>query len=384
MKKILLITSLFLCMASLQAQKSPLLKKAYQFLIQPENVDTTRIYQPSRACFSLGVFTTEQKAGFDVDVHFKLTKSDGTIVPGLSQYSLSEDLCDKLGFEIAYGNASLSYSFELGSKSALKKNSFEFNMLGRTWGVGVEYFKISNPFMNSLTLGEVGDEDFFQYKTITKEGAYLRSLYIDGYYVFNNKRFAYPAAYKIGMIQRHTAGSWLVTARYMQGELFNNPDIAFSTNATLDCYSTIQASVGGGYSANLVLWHRDPKGPRDQGLRNITVNLTAMPVITFVNYLKTTSYTYEYDEEAEAYYHAGDEITKIWCYPMPNYIGSAAASMTLGRIFFSAQFTYNWFYFRSNNAFSSTQIDIPNYVNDLKIKGSFHDWMLKGMVVYRF
>lgn len=384
MKKHLLIIVLFFSMASMRAQESPFLKKAYQFLIKPEEVDSTRIYQPSRACFSLGVFTTEQRAGFDVDVHFKMDFGHGETAPGLSQYSLSEDLCNKLGFEIAYGNASFSYSFELGSKSAWKKNAYGLNIFGRTWGVRADYFKISNPYMLSLTLGEKSDEGYFHDEIITEEGAYLRSFSIDGYYVFNDKRFAYPAAYKIGLIQRHTAGSWLVTARYMQGELYNKPDISFSIYATLDCYSTIQASLGGGYSANFVLWHKDPKGPRDQGLRNITINLTAMPVITFVNYLKTISYTYEYDEEAEEYYHAGDEVTKIWCYPMPNYIGSAAASMTFGRIFFSAQFTYNYFYFRSNNAFSSTQIDIPNYVNDLKIKGSFHDWLLKGMVVYRF
>ena len=376
MKKLLIITSLFLCMASLQAQKSPLLKKVYQFIIQPENVDTISIYQPSRACFSLGVFTTAQKAGFDVNLHFKADMGFEKPVSGLSQYSLSENICDKLGFEIAYGNVSLSYSFELGSKSAFKKNAFEFNIQGREWGVGVEYFKITNPFITSLTLGEEGDEYYYHDEIIAEGGTYLRSLYIDGYYVFNNKRFAYPAAYKIGMVQRHTAGSWLVTARYMQGEFVNNPHVSGSTYALMDGYSTLQASVGGGYSANFVLWHKDPKGPRDQGLRNITLNLTAMPVITFANYLKTIYHISELSEETH--------VSKIWCYPMPNFIGNAAASITLGRFYFTAQFNYNWFYFRSDVALNSNQIDFPDYVDDLKVKGSFHDWLLKGMVVYRF
>lgn len=69
---------------------------------------------------------------------------------------------------------------------------------------------------------------------------------------------------------------------------------------------------------------------------------------------------------------------------MPNFIGNAAASITLGRFYFTAQFNYNWFYFRSDVALNTSQIDFPNYVDDLKIKGSFHDWLLKGMVVYRF
>lgn len=83
MKKLLIITALFLCTVSLHAQESPFLKKAYQYLIKPEEMDSTRIYQPSRACFSLGVFTTEQRAGFDVDVHFKMDFGHGETIPGL-------------------------------------------------------------------------------------------------------------------------------------------------------------------------------------------------------------------------------------------------------------------------------------------------------------
>ena len=109
-----------------------------------------------------------------------------------------------------------------------------------------------------------------------------------------------------------------------------------------------------------------------------------MPVITFVNYLKTISYIYEFDEETAEYCYASEDVSKIWCYPMPNYIGSAAASMTWGRIYFSAQFTYNWFYFRSNDAFNEKHLDIPEYLDDLHFQGSFHDWILKGLLVYKF
>lgn len=207
----------------------------------------------------------------------------------------------------------------------------------------------------------------------------MRNFAIDGYYVFNNKRFAYPAAYKIGLVQRHTAGSWMLTARYMQGRLFNSPEAAWDSYNLLDCFSTMQASIGGGYSVNFVLWHKDPVGPRDEKLRNLTINLTAMPVITLVNYLTTTSY--EYDDEGN---YSGEKISKIWCYPMPNYIGSAAISLTFGRIYFSTQFTYNWFYFRSNDAFVIKKMDLPDYVDDLTFQGSFRDWTVKGLLVYRF
>ena len=377
MKRLLIIIAFFLGVSSLQAQERTFWHKINYFLTKPAVVDTTRIYQP-KPCFSLGLFSTGQKAVFNTNVKFNID-IDGQSVPGLSTYRLSENLCKKVGLEVGYGNISLGYGFEVGHKSAWKKSAFAFNIIGKSWGVRFNYFKITNPFTSELTLGNEGDSLYIHDEIVSKESAILRNFAIDGYYVFNNKRFAYPAAYKIGLVQRHTAGSWMLTARYMQGRLFNSPEAAWDSYNLLDCFSTMQASIGGGYSVNFVLWHKDPVGPRDEKLRNLTINLTAMPVITLVNYLTTTSY--EYDDEGN---YSGEKISKIWCYPMPNYIGSAAISLTFGRIYFSTQFTYNWFYFRSNDAFVIKKMNLPNYVDDLTFQGSFRDWTVKGLLVYRF
>lgn len=377
MKKTLIIIAFFLGMSSVQAQKTTFWGKVNYFLTKPAVVDTTRIYQP-KPSFSLGVFSTGQRAGFHTHVNFNLD-FDGLSVPGLSTYQLSEDLCKKVGLEVGYGNVSLGYGFEVGHKSAWKKSAFALNIIGKSWGLRFNYFKITNPFISGLTIGNEGDSLYIHDEIISTESALLRNFAIDGYYVFNNKRFAYPAAYKMGLVQRHTAGSWMLTARYMQGRLYNSPEAAWDSYNLLDCFSTLQASIGGGYSVNFVLWHRDPVGPRDEKLRNLTINLTAMPVITLVNYLKTVSY--EYDEEGK---YNGEKVSKIWCYPMPNYIGSAAISLTLGRIYLSTQFTYNWFYFRSNDAFVINKLDLPDYVDDLTYQGSFRDWTVKGLLVYRF
>lgn len=377
MKKILIIIAFLLGMAPLQAQKPTFWRKVNNFLTKPAVVDTTRIYQP-KPCFSLGLFSTEQKAIFNTNVKFNLD-IEGQYLPGLSTYRLSENLCNKIGLEVGYGNIGLGYGFEVGHKSAWKKRSFAFNIIGKSWGLRFNYFKITNPFTSGLTLGNEGDSIYINDEIISKESAVLRNFSIDGYYVFNNKRFAFPAAYKMSLVQRHTTGSWMLAARYMQGHLYNSPKAAWDSYNLLDCFSTMQASIGGGYSVNFVLWHKDPVGPRDEKLRNFTINLTAMPVITFINYLKTTSY--EYDDYG---HYSGEKVSKIWCYPMPNYLGCAAFSMTFGRIYFSAQFTYNWFYFRSSDAFVINKLDLPDYVDDLTYQGSFRDWTAKGLVVYRF
>ena len=383
MKRNLLILIILTAGIGIQAQELTIWQRANHFLTKPAVVDTTRIYQPS-PCFSLGLFTTGQKAGFDVDVNFMIDFANDQRLAGLSQYSLSENLCKKIGLELGYGNVALGYSLEVGPRSAWKKSAFGLGIMGKSWGAKFNYSKITNPFISSFTVGQEGDEGYFHDEIITEEAAVLKNFTIDGYYVFNNKRFAYPAAYKIGLIQRHTAGSWMLTARYMQGSLYNSPNASWNSYIMLDCFSTMQASIGGGYSVNFVLWHKDPIGPRDQGLRNLTINLTAMPVITFFNYLKTTSYEYGYDEETSEVYNTGEKISKIWCYPMPNYIGSAAVGLTMWRFFFSTQFTYNRFYFRSRDAFDAGQMNLPDYVDDPSFKGIFHDWMLKGIIVYRF
>ena len=383
MKRLLLILAIVLCTTFLKAQELTIWQRANHFLTKPAMVDTTRIYQPS-PCFSLGLFTTGQKAGFDVDVNFMIDNDNNERLAGLSQYSLSENLCKKIGLEVGYGNVALGYSLEVGPRSAWKKSAFGLGIIGKSWGAKFNYFKISNPFTSGLHLWDKNNKVIIEDEFTPEEMASLRNLTIDGYYVFNNKCFAYPAAYKIGLIQRHTAGSWMLTARYMQGSLYNSPDACWDSYNMLDCFSTMQASIGGGYSVNFVLWHKDPIGSRDQGLRNLTLNLTAMPVITLVNYLKTTSYEYGYDDETSEVYNTGEKISKIWCYPMPNYVGSAAVGLTMWRFFFSTQFTYNRFYFRSRDAFDASQMDLPTYVDDISFRGVFHDWMLKGILVYRF
>ena len=381
-KKQLIVVLLFAALTA-HGQEVTFWHKVNHMFTKPADVDTMVVFQP-KAGFSLGLFTTGQKAGFDVDVNYMIDFANNERMAGLSQYSLSESLCKKIGLEVGYGKVSLGYSLEVVPRSARKKSAFGLGIIGKSWGAKFNYSKITNPFISSLTVGQEGAEGYFHDEIITKEAAVLKNFTVDGYYVFNNKRFAYPAAYKMGLIQRHTAGSWMLTERYMQGSLYNSPEASWDSYNMLDCFSTMQASIGGGYSVNFVLWHKDPIGSRDQGLRNLTLNLTAMPVITLVNYLKTTSYEYGYDEVTSEVYNTGEKVSKIWCYPMPNYIGSAAVGLTMWRFFFSTQFTYNRFYFRSRDAFDVSQFDFPDYVDDISFRGIFHDWMLKGILIYRF
>ena len=157
MKRLLITIILFFFGSfSLHAQEASFWEKVNHFLTKPTLVDTTHIYQPS-PCFSLGLFTTGQKAGFDVDANFMIDLGNDDRITGLSQYSLSENLCKKIGLEVGYGNIGLGYSLEVGPRSAWKKSSLGLGIMGKSWGAKFNYFKISNPFISSLTLGQESD-----------------------------------------------------------------------------------------------------------------------------------------------------------------------------------------------------------------------------------
>lgn len=377
MKKLFFLILMFLVM-SLSAQELNFWQKVNNKLTVIKNIDTTYIYHP-RLSFSLGIFSTLQQAGFNMKVLFKINLDENQVLDGITLYRLNENLNSKLGLEVGYGKLGISYGIEVGPKSAYKKTSFALNILGKAWGVHFNFFKITNPFHSSIMVGIKGEEGYLYDIVIPKYPANLHKLSIDGYYAFNNKKFFYPATYKVGLIQRRTAGSWIVTGRYMQGSVYNSPAASYDSYNLLDCFATLQVSLGGGYSGNIVCWHKDPKNAKDKGLRNLTLNVTALPVLTIVNYLKTTSYRFNEDG-----HFIGQKVSKFFCYPMPNFIGTAALGMTLDRFFLSAQFSYNWFFFLSSSAYDTKKLQIPDYVDDISFRGSFHDWNLKFLFTYKF
>jgi hypothetical protein len=377
MKRLFVIIVFFL-VTSVYAQENNFWRKVNDLLTKVKNIDTTYIYQPKQG-FTFGLFSSLQQVGFDTKFKFDYLNEEGTPMPGISNYHLDENPCPKIGFELGYGKFVLGYGFEVGPKRTYKTRTFGLNILGQNWGLHSNYFKFNSTFRAHIAVGNAGDPHHFEEDIFSVEPAEMTYLSIDGYYLFNNKRFAYPATYKAGLVQRKTAGAWIVTGRYMQGSLFNPPQFSDDNYYVLDGYSTMQISVGGGYSVNFVCWHIDPIAPHDKGLCNFTINLTLMPVFTAFNYLKTTSY--QYNEEGEP---IKDNLFNIFSYPMPNFIGSSAFSLTLDRFFFSTQFSYNWFYFLS--AQSVNPYALPNSPNleNLTYNSSFNNWNLKLLFTYKF
>ena len=114
----------------------------------------------------------------------------------------------------------------------------------------------------------------------------VRSLFLDGYYMFNGKHFSYAAAYDQSLIQRKSAGSLMAGLMYYHTSVSfddksNWPLVAFMKNIGKLKFS--QASVGAGYAYNWV------------PARGWLVNVMVMPMLQFYNSI--SAYAYRFYED---------------------------------------------------------------------------------------
>ena len=130
-----------------------------------------------------------------------------------------------------------------------------------------------------------------------KDPISVRSLFMDGYYMFNGKRFSYAAAYDQSLIQKRSAGSLMTGLMYYHSrvsynDISNLPLLILMND--LGMVKCSQASVGFGYAYNWV------------PAKGWLVSVMAMPMLSFYNKMKT----YEYDivdESGESIYDFSEE-----------------------------------------------------------------------------
>ena len=85
----------------------------------------------------------------------------------------------------------------------------------------------------------------------------LKMVNLAGYYVFNHRRFSYPAAFTQSYIQRRSAGSWLAGISYQGGNIETTEELKAKHPYALDVHVHIGLlGIGGGYGYNWVLGKR--------------------------------------------------------------------------------------------------------------------------------
>jgi hypothetical protein len=215
-------------------------------------------------------------------------------------------VASSIGFWVGYRGTGFSYSKSL-SKNAGRYYSFSSS--GAKYGLNFRLRRFntkdakfsSTDYEAGQTIGEPYDT------TVTMPSpVWIRSVYINGYYVFNGRRYSQAAAYTQSVIQRRSAGSLLVGATWYQSS-FDYSDI---NNAVFMIIGhgiyrakVHQANIGVGYGYNWVPF------------RGLVVNAMVMPTASVYNRVKAYKYETNYDlspEEPVDNYGDWNKETRTW------------------------------------------------------------------------
>ena len=276
-----------------------------RFTAPSRELDPNAVYQPSPR-WTFALTGDIHQAGISQKNMFDITSmredEDGEVyyeeVPSTLTSKLIGNVDKAVGFQAGYGNLSIALSKQLRKDDSDRNFSFDYQSAGHA--IQVQFFNLSHPVDYQLTVAEPGHWSYHQMEEETDKPGRLRAFIVDAFYAFNRRTFAYSAAYKGNLFQKRSAGSWMFGSKLILGEFSIDPDetISIITGGVARQTST-QVSFGGGYSYNFVPLHRQPYADRDKGLRNLTINLTFLPMVTLFN--QFTSSVFDTDIDGNNY-----------------------------------------------------------------------------------
>jgi len=311
------------------------------------------------------------------------------------------DPCHEAGIGVGYGPLALSFGMEIGKREDYSSSN-SLRLFASRYGLQLRYSKVSESISGLLELSPEFGFDPVDFTTL-RPGK-LKFISADAYYSFNPK-FTYNGAYGGKAIQKKSSGSPIIVGKFMLSDLRIDPhDIdVVSLLGDTGSFSEVQLSLGAGYSYNLVLLHRDPVSKFD-GLKNLTFNFTAAPVMTMVDNVYASKYIYpEWEDVKQAYldqreypsYDAGrdfdivfdmyanrckdGEKQKLKGHVQPNFILRSGMLLALNHFHVNIDVSYNMFHFDSGKMVADYS---DNYA--IRSKGNFSDWIASLKLYYRF
>lgn len=262
-----------------------------------------------------------------------------------------------VGLWAGYRGYGLGYSVNVGGDQG---SNFMIGISGRSYGLNLRLHSFEND-MPDLTFDTGDGPTETQGESALVEPIKVHTVIADAFYLFNGKHFSYAAAYDQSVIQIRSAGSLMAGVMYYYG----NIDYASDKNADLvylmkglGRVKLWQACVGAGYAYNWV------------PAKGFLVNVMAMPMLTFVNRVKTFSYNTNVEELIldPSYDEQGEEEWDDWWYSRlkieeagtdyhnsrmtVNLDASVSLTYNFGRYFFNVFGQFNNFRYRHNDNYS--------------------------------
>lgn len=163
----------------------------------------------------------------------------------VERYRLQSDMKVTLGVMANYRGISLSAGLSPTQLlSDLSDIMSSINYYSNRFGIDLDYERLSSFRGKNLTSGN----------SRKLHGTRLNSFSAVGYYVFNGKRFSYPAVFNSTWMQKRSAGSFLVQASFYTGKLKSSDDLHLYKKEVgqLQHIDMNHFSIGVGYGYNFV------------------------------------------------------------------------------------------------------------------------------------
>lgn len=277
-----------------ETNKNKLLNKAKDFVDKRwvKNVDTLYIQNPKQVWrISLDSYLSQSDL---------LMKSviDGTNIGAEGdvkcQPRIRTDVSTSVGVRVGYKGLAAHYAINVAGD---KGRDFSLSSSGTWYCVHfrLHEFKTKEPqvhYEGNFYSEDTGDPEWESRtdKWILTSPIKAKTMVLDGYYIFNKRRFSYKAAYRQSVIQKRSAGSWLAGAMFYYSD-FRFDDVA---NAQLILnmgdvgrIKQWEANIGAGYGYNFV------------PAKGWLISAMAMPMVTLYNRVKSYSYDSYVRELAE-------------------------------------------------------------------------------------
>jgi len=295
---------------------------------------------------------------------------NATTINAIFKTRLERHLHKKIGISAGYGSLRLSAGMAVWAKNPGKNSFLSVGLKNPAFGVNVHYYSLQEYLDGRLTIE--GVEAPFEF--VSDYPATMRSITGEVYYIFNNRRFAYQASTVGNVAQRRSAGSFMLISKYLQGDLTLNSKDRFMLTFTngLYGYSTRQVSLGGGYSYNFVpisIESADRK--TGKGYRNLTFNVTALPMVSFYNNIKSDGLS---DDDSKG-------AAKFSGRVVPTVSLSSGVNLSWDRYGFVASVVYNTFGFIGMP--TTIWQDSGRLENNYKTSAAFDDLTAKFSFVVR-
>lgn len=334
---------------------------------QEEGVDTNYIRKPklSRMVY-LGYYGYFQQHDmtFPVLVNNADIPLDGQYMPpnmSEKKYMATDMHTYQTEFELGIDWRGISLELPIPIRNRYSM-SFGLAKNGSVWGARIRYKSLKN--MEGV-LDDAFNQGMSQWKrnvdnqsndpAVTSESTIpagkmdLKIFYVEGYYVFNHKRFSLAAGAYGDMVQKRSAGSLFVMGNYYQSTFGANTLF----NHERDEFRNWKLSFGPGYGYNWSI---------NEG--KVCIHMSVIPMISIFNHL-----VHKYDDSSERlrwsnydthYYDAVDNGKSRFVF---NYFGRFAVSYSFDRFLLNFLFNYRQYLYRNNADTEINNRDFDAQVN---------------------